>query len=535
MAGCLAFLVGVLFATIAESNSEMIGGETPYHSATWALAGIGVLFVLVGPPKNAPFGSKRYLPVAVGIVLLGLALGIARTEQVLVKLEVQTVAQLGGERTTITGRVVDFPDTGLQRTRFTLEVGSDSREPKGGQTPKGRAASQGEASFAPKGRVRVTASRHQAPRKGDTVSVTGEVRVPESFKTEGGGTFNYPMFLAKDGITATMFATDTKMIESPTPYHPVVWLRTIREAVDEVSVSVLPYAEGAVLKAILIGDEGSMTEDFKDALNASGLRHIVAVSGMNIAIILSLIGTFMTWLNRPKRQVFLAALATVVFFVVLIGAPASAVRAGVMGLVLALAPLFGRQKSGMRAAIAAAAAMVFISPLILVYDAGFELSFLAVLGIILIGPLMMRLFRKLPYVLAETLAMTFAAQIAVVPLLLSTFGRVSLVAPLSNLVVVPAIMPVTIWGFAAVLSGIVWLPIGQLVALPMLPYFSLVRWVAETFAKLPVAEVALGGFAALGFATSWYAVVLWVIWRKRERKVRPIDLVPLYENIHRAE
>ncbi len=486
--GCTTFIVGVFVAT---KNPTMEG---------WVMLAIGVFILLAGYPHGARFGSRRFWLSSIGIVLIAFAFGVIRTNSVLSTLAAQNVVDAADERVELLGRVASYPDTGLTKSRFIIDV----IEPYSG-------------------RVLITSDRGVAPSRGDVVRVVGKLRIPKSFETDTGGTFNYPMFLAKDGVTA-LLRTNTLLVETPAQRWS---LASVRSAIDRSAVSILPFREGAILKAVLIGDEGSMTDSFKDALNASGLRHIVAVSGMNIAIILGLIAGSVRRLGGSKKQAFGIGFIAVSLFVLLIGAPASALRAAIMGIALVAAPLLSRRGSGLRAAVAAAALMVAMSPLTLVYDVGFQLSFLAVIGIILFGSSVHKMFVKLPPIIAETLAMTFAAQIMVTPLLLSVFGGISLVSPISNLIVVPAIAIVTVWGFLAVLLGIVWLPLGSLIALPLLPYFSIVAFVAETFGAFGMAKVTLSGVWLGIFTLMWYCIALMIAYRLQRQHIRPIDLVKL--------
>lgn len=488
MAACVTFLVGVAMASFG------------YRIPMWfsvALVGFGAFALLAFWPHRAAFGSKRYALVGFSIALIALGLGVARTEGVLARIDQIAQVLPFEERNEFTGKIIDHPRTDLSRTRFTFEI-DDSMQ----------------------GRVRISTRRNTKLLRGDRVRVEGRLRRPEPF--DG---FNYPMFLAKGGVVATMFTDDIVWLSKGTGAA----LSRTRQLIDETATSVLPYTQGALLKALLTGDEGSMTDDFKEALNRSGLRHLVAVSGMNIAIILGLLSLVATRLGRSKKFSFWSGLILVTFFILLIGAPASAVRAGIMGMILVAAPLLGRRGSGMRAATAAATIMVLISPLTLVYDVGFQLSFLAVVGIIVFGKHFQKWFSRLPAIVAETLAMTFAAQIAVAPILLASFQQISLVAPLSNLLVVPAIAPVTVWGFVAVLFGMVWLPMGQIVAAPLMPFFSFVGFVAERLGALPIAVLTASFGAGMLFSVVWYVGFVYMALRLHEKKSRPIDAVAIWE------
>ena len=503
LAGCLGFLLGAFIA----SGSDLIFDERSATFPTaWVLVGGGGLVALLKYPFGAPFGSRKYLPVLAGVALLGVGLGVFRVGGAITDVASQPIRMREGERVTLVGRVVRHPDRDLDRLRFVL----DAKDPV-------------------RGRVLVSAERHAEVSLGDTVSVSGAIQLPEAFATETGGTFDYPKYLAKDGISATLRTDRVAVVSRIAPTHPFWLLGRSRGAIDAAAAEALPQQEGALLRAMVTGDEGAMTEPFKEALNRSGLRHLVAVSGMNIVILLSIIGAVANRSGASHRSAFWWGVGLVAFFVLLIGAPASAVRAGIMGVLLAAASLLQRPKSGLRAAVAAGAVMAAFSPLMLRYDVGFQLSFLALLGIVLFSPWISRVFRRLPPILSETLTMTFAAQAAVLPLLLSSFGQVSLVAPLSNLLVVPAMEIVMPWSIAAAIAGVTWLPFGQLVALPLLPFYAFVIWIAETFGALPVAQAVLGTGAAQLFAALWYALLGRITHRTRKRTLLPIERVALYE------
>src|SRR3989344_5950070 len=107
------------------------------------------------------------------------------------------------------------------------------------------------------------------------------------------------------------------------------YLFNMRQRLDRSVMSVLPFREAGDLKAILFGDEGAMSEDFKTKLNQAGLRHIVAISGMNITLIASILMTAFLKMGLWRRHAFSLATAAIFLFVLMIGAPASAMRAAI--------------------------------------------------------------------------------------------------------------------------------------------------------------------------------------------------------------
>jgi len=198
------------------------------------------------------------------------------------------------------------------------------------------------------------------------------------------------------------------------------------------------------------------------------------------------------WLGLWRQQVFSFAVLGIIIFVLMTGAPSSAVRAGIMGSLVIWAMKEGRLANSTNAIILAAAVMLLINPLLLRYDAGFQLSFLATIGIVWLYPLFEKIFQKGSVnIFKETILMTMAAQIFVLPILLNSFEKLSLVSPLANLLILPAIPYMMGLGFAAGIAGFIFVPLGKLIG--FIPYVMLkielmaVEWMASwSWASLEV-------------------------------------------------
>ena len=161
----------------------------------------------------------------------------------------------------------------------------------------------------------------------------------------------------------------------------------------------------------------------------------------------------------------------------MIGAPASATRAGVMAVILLLAQYLGRLSQATRAVIFAASLMLFLNPLLLKSDVGFQLSFLAVLGIIYFQPVLGKWLRKVPdykiFPVRATLSTTLSAQVFTMPVLLYNFGYVPLLSPLTNILIVPFLAPLTILVFVFGISSMILWPLGYILSWP--------TWLALTY------------------------------------------------------
>lgn len=221
--------------------------------------------------------------------------------------------------------------------------------------------------------------------------------------------------------------------------------------------TVLPPQEAALASGILLGERGEFTNEFKGELNKSGTTHIVALSGYNISII-GLTLTGIMGLFFRKQWAFYASLAAIPLFVVMTGAEASVVRAGIMGIIVLLAQKQSRLYSFRNAVTITAALMLIIDPRLLVFDLGFELSFAALLGIVYIFPYLERRLgwrdkEGSVFELKKNGLQTFSAQTAVTPILLLKLGYFSATALIANILILTFIPLTMFFGALTALTG----------------------------------------------------------------------------------
>ncbi|MBI2011002.1 MAG: ComEC/Rec2 family competence protein [Candidatus Colwellbacteria bacterium] len=222
--------------------------------------------------------------------------------------------------------------------------------------------------------------------------------------------------------------------------------------------SVLPQEKASLLSGLLFGERSEFTKEFDEALRKSGTTHIVALSGYNIAIIgTTLAGVLAGLIGR--RKAFYLSIFTIPTFVLMTGAQSSAVRAGIMGLILLLAQNQSRIYSFRNAITLTALLMLLLNPSLLRFDLGFQLSFAATIGIVYLYPRFknwIRFFGKNGWLnWRTTFLQTFSAQLAVSPILLTSFGYISPTALLSNILVLEAIPLTMFFGFITAALGLV--------------------------------------------------------------------------------
>ncbi len=235
----------------------------------------------------------------------------------------------------------------------------------------------------------------------------------------------------------------------------------------EVINRVLPEPHAGLLAGILFGVKSSISPDLYDALIVTGTLHIAALSGMNITILTKLFFSAFLWV-LPKFICSILTIGVIAGFVFFVGPSPSIIRAAIMGSITLIAPLTGRMKTALITWGIAIASMLLFD-IALVGNLSFQLSALASLGMILFGntkekKTSLPAGRGLLAFIKKELSTTLSAQVFTIPLILFTFGRISLISPVTNILIGWTIPIITVLGFGVSILGWIWLPIGQVLA-----------------------------------------------------------------------
>jgi len=227
-------------------------------------------------------------------------------------------------------------------------------------------------------------------------------------------------------------------------------------------------------------------------------------SGFNITIIISILGTFLFFL--PLQWRFLPSALAIIAFTLFVGSSASVVRASIMGILGLVALQAGRLNHARLAILWTAFFMLLWNPKYLWYDAGFQLSFLAVLGLTETGNILKAWLRNVPEALGirDGLAMTLSAQVFAVPWIIGLFGTFSLISPVANILVAPLIPLSMLTGTLAVLGSWIWFPLGQLFGYVTWLFLTIIIVICDYLASIPYASLTLpkigGGITLLYYA-----------------------------------
>ena len=337
-------------------------------------------------------------------------------------------------------------------------------------------------------RIAATLPPYPEIAPGDRLTASGRMRPPPES--------SYGDYLERIGAVGT-FTARSMTVEHPPP-SPNTAIETARQGAAAALVAVLPEPEAGLAAGILIGLRDRVDRDLAAAFTTAGVSHVVAISGWNIAIVAAAVAAAFGRMRRRRRSI--ATMVAIVAYVAFAGASASVVRAGAMAGIVLLARESGRAGRA-AAALGWAVTLLLVAEPRLVEDAGFQLSALATAGLIAWAtPLTAWIARtahgRVPGWLAESLGVSFAAQAATLPVVLVSFGRLAVLSPLVNLVVVPLVAPVMAAGLLAMAGGALALAggpavLGTILSVPGWVGLRIMVALVDAAASVPFASVTL--------------------------------------------
>lgn len=433
--------------------------------------------------------------VLIALIIIAGALGIFRYASVVSS--APDLSSYYGKMVNISGVIALEPESDGTMQRITLGV----------KSLDGKKTSRGFGVF-------VTARNFPQYDIGDLLEAQGRLDDPHESRITG-----YADRLESKDIFALMYFPRLEKTGS----GEISWLRLAlartKETFEEKINIVLPEPQAAFLKGLLLGERRDLPQSLRDDFATTGTTHIVALSGYNITLVGGFFMSALLFLTVPFTFAFWLAVFAITLFVLLTGASPSVVRAGMMGILLLIARKEGRLYHMGNALALAGAVMLWFNPLLLRFDAAFELSFLATIGLVYLSPRVERIYERsgerIKNVLKRTryhkmfplarqrdknaelfsfrniFIETTSAQICVAPLLIFLFGRLSLISPITNLLILIAVPYAMAVGFVAACAAFFSSALGRVIgwgAWILLEYMmQVIRW----FALVPFASVHL--------------------------------------------
>ena len=484
-------------AALAGVAAGILGADLGLTPPPLAACIVGTALVVAG----AVGGGRMALVAVLGVATIAAAAGTWRQEATApgaIPLERSVAGLVDGSEHRIAGTVADDPRPRADRVQVVL---TDLRVDRDGRV------------LELADRLLVWLPRGIDARSGDTLLLTTEVELAEDF--DG---FAYREHLSRQGIGAIARARGADV--RPATVGPGVAMAALRGTLLGALNDIVPEPEAALGAGILLGVRTSIAPEINEAFAAAGLTHVVAISGWNIAIVTALVLALVRPLERRRGGRWTTALiagSTVAGYVILTGASPSVVRAALMAGAVLIGRLAGSRAHATSALGLAALVMLLVAPSVL-WDVGFQLSLLATAGLIWYGRSIEQRLHRWPAWLREPVSLTLAAQITTLPVVLVNFERLSLVAPLSNVLVVPVVPLAMLASAAAALGGLLTGAIGGFVGDLVAWFVGGAAWlvlrlmiaIGQLTASIPLASVEVS--VPPPFAVAWYPLLALAGW-----------------------
>lgn len=374
------------------------------------------------------------------------------------------------------------------------------------------------------GAVLVRPSRPAEFKYGDRLRVTGDLVTPPEFAT-----FSYKDYLARQNIYSMIDRPRVTTLAHDQASPILAAIFAFKDRARTVIQQILAEPEASLLNGILLGDDAALPQNVQNDFRNTGTTHIIAISGYNITILISIISAVTIRLFGRRRS-FPILVAALIVYTIMVGASASVMRASIMGIGTLLAIYLGRQGSALNWLFASGLIMTVLDPNTL-FDVGFQLSFAATLGLIVYArsfadatqKLITRLFsnqiaKTIVEVINDALLVTLAAQVASLPLLVYYFRQISWVSIFVNPLVLPAQTGVMVFGLISLAAGLIFIPIGSIVAWSAWVFLAWTINVIHIFALIPNGSIPLDYVSPI-IPVVYYALLIAVTWWMKARQV----------------
>lgn len=310
-----------------------------------------------------------------------------------------------------------------------------------------------------KNKLLVRASLYPQLHYGDSIRISGNLKSKLLANGKTVLIMYFPKIEVKEGEKNVLLAT----------------VSFIRQKITALFLKTLPPTSASLLLGIVFGIRENIPKEFANKLQEQGVLHVTAASGMNVSMVAGFL-TYVFALFLKRQYAVVASIFGICFYALLAGLSPSIIRASIMGILAFSSQILGRERFALYSLLMAAYVMLFASP-ILIFDLGFQLSFMATMGLISIRSL----FEKFRWInilkrsiIGESLVTTISAQTATLPILIGNFGYSPLSIIVNGLVLlmIPTLM---VLGGLGGIIGIVYKPIGAIflyLSLPFLLYFQ---------------------------------------------------------------
>jgi len=375
------------------------------------------------------------------------------------------------------------------------------------------------------GKAIVRVSRYSEYHYGDILRITGCPETPPRYED-----FDYRDYLSRQDIYSVIYYPKIEIMERDKGSKVLYFIYSFRNDLSQSISRAMPEPQSSLAQGILLGIRSDIPYPLTQAFSRTGTAHQLAISGLHLSIIIGMLLSAGIWFFGKRYSIYIwLALITIWLYALLTGLRPPVVRGAIMGSMFLFAEFLGRQRSAATALTFAAAIMVGLEPQILC-DASFQLSYLAMAGLVFIFPHFQNLFRKnindsttntittrasLYAFFADSLAVTLSAILATLPVIAYHFGTISLVALPANLFSLPALPFIIIIAALVSVVGLLATFVAQIIGWVAWLFLSYLIFIIQIFDALPFSSIKLDNVTTWQILCYYIVLILVLIFIKR--------------------
>jgi len=483
---CLFFIIGVFVHSVLSIEAFVI----------YLILLVSILFLILS------FKNKYFL--VLGLWGLFLFLGLWRYQLSLPQKNPGQIFYYNGQEVQIRGFIDKEPDQREDKVKLEL---------------KSQEIFLSNSWQKVSGKILVTNYLYPEYSYGDRLEFTCNLLSPENVQG-----FAYDDYLARYDIYSTCYNPKITLLAKGQGNFALSEILKLKSFFIARLNYVLPEPQSSFLAGLLIGAKRAIPGDLQTAFSKTGTTHVVAVSGYNVTIIAVFLMLIFQNLGLGRKKSFWLIIGFLIFFAIMTGLQSSCIRAAIMGGVVLLANYLGRLSKIRNVLVLTAVIMIALNPKILVFDLGFQLSFLATLGLVYLNPILLQILKiknlKLSarggkivkLIFGDFLLTTLSAIIMTQPIILYNYGKISLIAPVANILILPFVPLAMLLGFLTGILAMVWTGLGWVAGWSVWLVLTYIIWILEHLAKLNWAYFELPKIS-VWVMLIFYAIIIGSIWR----------------------
>ncbi|MFA6253972.1 MAG: ComEC/Rec2 family competence protein [Candidatus Paceibacterota bacterium] len=483
------FLLGIFLGSLVDFGNSAIG-----LFLLLTLVFVGLFFIC----------DKERIFAIIALVCFGLVLGLIRYSLVVDSVEKNTI----NNQSPIVGIITADPDRRDNSTRLTVSL-------------LRKTTWLHEVAFlkSSPAKILIITDNFVDYAYGDQIEITGKLERPQNFLIDTGTIFDYQNYLKVRRIEQISYYPKIKVLARGQGSIIKASLFKLKNSFLDNLKQVLPEPSATLAGGLILGDKGGLGQKTENEFRQAGISHIVVLSGYNITVVAENVLKFFAWFTPAWS--WLLGLVSIILLVMMTGGEAAAVRSAVMGAIALIARRHGRTYDAGVALVFAGFLMVLWNPRLLTFDLGFQLSFLATLGMIYLSPIVEKAIDKVSgFVrsriwlrekrlltnpspvrnatscnqvvfrtgflsgLKEIISTTTGAQLAIYPWLLYKAGNASLVGFIANIFVLPAVPLAMFLSFVTGIAGFISCHLSLLASYPTYFFLDYILIAAHWFASL---------------------------------------------------